>query len=94
MRSELQDQCNNVASASRSTQTRNYSLSSKCAIAAAQSFFSLSGPVLDEYDPARPNDYEDVRRAREKQRIDTEREAERQEELRAQKAVQEVDLSP
>ena len=55
---------------------------------AAQSFFSVN--VQDEYDPARPNDYEEIRRTRERQRVDTEREAERQEELRAQKAAQEV----
>ena len=46
--------------------------------------------VQDEYDPARPNDYEEVRRARERQRLEAEREAERQVELRAQKAAQEV----
>lgn len=57
---------------------------------AAQNFFSLNGPIREEYDPARPNDYEDIRRARERQRIDAEREAESQEELREQKAVQEV----
>lgn len=55
---------------------------------AAQSFFSVN--VQDEYDPARPNDYEDIRRTRERQRIDAEREAERQEELQAQKAAQEA----
>ena len=55
---------------------------------AAQSFFSVN--VQDEYDPARPNDYEEIRRTRERQRVDAEREAERQEELRAQKAAQEV----
>ncbi len=57
---------------------------------AAQSFFSVN--VQDEYDPARPNDYEEIRRTRERQRVDAEREAERQEELRAQKAAQEVCL--
>ena len=46
--------------------------------------------VQDEYDPARPNDYEEVRRARERQRVEAEQEAERQVELRAQKAAQEV----
>ncbi|KAA6420393.1 hypothetical protein WJX79_009259 [Trebouxia sp. C0005] len=55
---------------------------------AAQSFFSVN--VQDEYDPARPNDYEEIRRTRERQRVDAEREAERQEELRAQKAAQEA----
>ena len=57
-------------------------------VGAAQSFFSVS--IQDEYDPARPNDYEEVRRTRERQRLEAEREAERQEELRAQKAAQEV----
>ena len=57
-------------------------------LGATQSFFSVN--VQDEYDPARPNDYEEIRRARERQRVDAEREAERQEELRAQKAAQEV----
>lgn len=55
---------------------------------APQSFFSVS--VRDEYDPARPNDYEEIRRTRERQRVDAEREAERQEELREQKAAQEA----
>lgn len=54
----------------------------------AHSFFSMN--VQDEYDPARPNDYEEVRRARERQRVEAEREAERQVELRAQKAAQEA----
>ncbi|KAL3161408.1 hypothetical protein ABBQ32_010298 [Trebouxia sp. C0010 RCD-2024] len=53
-----------------------------------QSFFSLD--IQNEYDPARPNDYEEIRRDRERQRVDAEREAERQEELRAQKAAQEA----
>lgn len=58
------------------------------AAGAAQSFFAVT--IQDEYDPARPNDYEEVRRTRERQRVEAEREAERQEELRAQKAAQEV----
>ena len=43
------------------------------------SFFS--NDIQNEYDPARPNDYEEIRRDRERQRVDAEREAERQEEL-------------
>ncbi len=58
---------------------------------APQSFFSAN--VQDEYDPARPNDYEEIRRARERQRVEAEREAERQEELREQKAAQEVGIT-
>lgn len=53
-----------------------------------QSFFSLD--IRNEYDPARPNDYEEIRRDRERQRVEADREAERQEELRAQKAAQEA----
>ena len=53
-----------------------------------QGFFSLD--IQNEYDPARPNDYEEIRRDRERQRVDAEKEAERQEELREQKAAQEV----
>lgn len=55
-----------------------------------QSFFSLD--IRNEYDPARPNDYEEIRRDRERQRVEADREAERQEELRAQKAAQEASL--
>lgn len=65
-------------------------LSGRCplCLGTQQSFFSLD--IQNEYDPARPNDYEEIRRDRERQRVDAEREAERQEELRAQKAAQEV----
>jgi len=38
--------------------------------------------IQDEYDPARPNDYETVRKERERQRLEAEAEAERQERLR------------
>lgn len=39
----------------------------------------------EEYDPAKPNDYDAVRRAREQQRREAELEAERQERLRAER---------
>lgn len=41
----------------------------------------------EEYDPARPNDYNDVRDAREAQRKEAEQEAVRQERLKAAQAV-------
>ena len=44
----------------------------------ALSFFSTHGePIEDEYDPSRPNDYEDVIRERERKRREAEEEAER-----------------
>ena len=45
------------------------------------------GADAEEYDPARPNDYNDVRDAREAQRKEAELEAVRQERLKAQQAV-------
>lgn len=39
-------------------------------------------PRRDEYDPAKPNDYEEVRRQRDQQRREAEAEAARQEALR------------
>lgn len=53
-------------------------------------FGSLSAGVRDEYDPARPNDYEEICREREAQRVAAEAEAERQERLRAEAAAREV----
>jgi hypothetical protein len=41
----------------------------------------------EEYDPARPNDYNDVRDAREAQRKEAEQEAMRQERLKAAQVV-------
>ena len=54
-----------------------------------------AGPVLgppkqtyvDEYDPARPNEYDDVRKDRERQRHEAQQEAERQEQLRHETQV-------
>jgi hypothetical protein len=47
-------------------------------VVSALSFFSTHGePIADEYDPSRPNDYEDVLRERERKRRDAEEEAER-----------------
>ena len=46
-----------------------------------------SAQVLDEYDPARPNDYEQIRKDRERQRQQAQTEAERQERLRQQAEV-------
>ena len=44
-------------------------------------------PDAEEYDPARPNDYNDVRDAREAQRKEAEQEAARQERLMAAQSV-------
>ena len=46
--------------------------------------------LRDEYDPAKPNDYEEIRRQREQQRISAEQVAQQQEALRAQLVAQEV----
>ena len=46
--------------------------------------------LRDEYDPAKPNDYEEIRRQREQQRISAEQAAQQQEALRAQLVAQEV----
>ena len=46
--------------------------------------------LRDEYDPAKPNDYEEIRRQREQQRISAEQAAQQQEALRAQMVAQEV----
>eukprot|EP00210_Caulerpa_lentillifera_P004821 g4603.t1 len=43
---------------------------------------SLFGEIEDEYDPAKPNDYEEVMRARERKKQEAEMEAERQEQLK------------
>ena len=49
--------------------------------------------LRDEYDPAKPNDYEEIRRQREQQRISAEQAAQQQEALRAQLVAQEVRTS-
>lgn len=47
-------------------------------VVSALTFFSTHGePIDDEYDPSRPNDYEDVLRERERKRREAEEEAER-----------------
>ncbi|KAK9840158.1 hypothetical protein WJX74_004307 [Apatococcus lobatus] len=46
------------------------------------SLFSFSGNVVEEYDPAHPNDYEEICRQREAKRKEVEIEAARQEALR------------
>jgi hypothetical protein len=57
-------------------------------------FGSLGSNVKDEYDPARPNDYEEICREREQQRRDADAEAERQEQLRAEATAREVRAAP
>jgi splicing factor 45 len=47
--------------------------------------------VVDVYDPARPNDYEEIRRQREQQRLQAEAEAQRQERLRELKRLEELE---
>lgn len=44
--------------------------------------FSLFGDVIEEYDPARPNDYEEVINERERKKREAQLEAEKQEALR------------
>ncbi|KAL4444662.1 hypothetical protein ABPG77_002479 [Micractinium sp. CCAP 211/92] len=51
---------------------------------------SLGEDIKEEYDPAKPNDYDAVRRAREQQRREAELEAERQERLRAEREAAEA----
>ena len=62
----------------------------EAAAAPGGGFGSLGAGVRDEYDPARPNDYEEICREREAQRVVAEAEAERQERLRAEAAAREV----
>ena len=52
------------------------------------------GADAEEYDPARPNDYNDVRDARQAQRKEAELEAVRQERLKAQQAVSTTSWPP
>jgi len=47
----------------------------------SHSLFAECGPIEDEYDPARPNDYEKVKQERERRRIEAETEAKRQADL-------------
>ena len=49
--------------------------------------YSLGGDLVDEYDPAKPNEYEDVVAERQMQRQEAEREVERQERLRQEAEV-------
>ncbi|KAI8463667.1 MAG: hypothetical protein J3K34DRAFT_494743 [Monoraphidium minutum] len=66
-------------------------------VVSALGFFSTHGePIADEYDPARPNDYEDVLKGRERARRAAEDEAERvkrqrEAEVAAQQAQQEIE---
>lgn len=53
---------------------------------------SLGQNLKDEYDPARPNDYEQVRKERERLRREAEAEAERQERLRELKELEEMEM--
>ena len=50
--------------------------------------FSQAGPIQDEYDPMRPNDYEDIIREREKRKQEAQLEEERQ--ARKREQLQEV----
>ncbi|KAK9830194.1 hypothetical protein WJX72_010226 [[Myrmecia] bisecta] len=53
------------------------------------SFAALSSNVVDEYDPTRPNDYEEVSKERERLRREADEEAERQERLKQMQKEQE-----
>lgn len=54
------------------------------------SFFAANGePIKDEYDPSRPNDYEEVIRERERKRIEAELEVQRQAALKEMELDQE-----
>lgn len=53
----------------------------------SRSQFSLGGNLVDEYDPAKPNDYEEVVAERHQQRQEAEREVERQEGLKREAEV-------
>lgn len=44
-------------------------------------------PLKDEYDPSRPNDYEEISKERERRRKEAEEEAERQARLREAEQV-------
>lgn len=55
----------------------------------SRSQFSLGGNLVDEYDPAKPNDYEEVVAERHQQRQEAEREVERQEGLKREAEEQE-----
>jgi splicing factor 45 len=47
-------------------------------VVSSASFFSVNGEALtDEYDPSRPNDYEDILRERDRKRKEAEEEADR-----------------
>ncbi|CAD7694646.1 unnamed protein product [Ostreobium quekettii] len=59
---------------------------------APSSLFGLFGQVVDEYDPARPNEYEAVVQEKERRKRETEMEADRQERLRVEKEMQEREL--
>ncbi|KAL4427659.1 hypothetical protein ABPG75_001748 [Micractinium tetrahymenae] len=60
------------------------------AVPAVMPGMSLGEDIKEEYDPAKPNDYDAVRRAREQQRREAELEAERQERLRAEREAAEA----
>ena len=49
--------------------------------------FSLGGNLVDEYDPAKPNEYEEVVAERQQLRQEAEREVARQEQLKQEAEV-------
>lgn len=49
--------------------------------------YSLASDLKDEYDPAKPNDYEEVLRRRQEHKVAAEREAERQQQLKREQEV-------
>ncbi|GAB4821508.1 hypothetical protein N2152v2_008554 [Parachlorella kessleri] len=61
-------------------------------LAAATGGMSLGQDLKEEYDPTRPNDYEQVRKERERLRKEAEAEAERQERLRELKELEELEM--
>lgn len=60
---------------------------------AAPGLAMLGGDVEDEYDPARPNDYDDVVKERERLRKDAEMEELRQQRLKEAEKTREADLA-
>jgi hypothetical protein len=62
--------------------------------ASAFNIFSVAGPMQDEYDPTRPNDYEDIIREREQRKQEAQQEEERQARKREQLREQEVQTTP
>eukprot|EP00879_Flechtneria_rotunda_P014992 GHRR01015666.1.p1 GENE.GHRR01015666.1~~GHRR01015666.1.p1 ORF type:complete len:276 (+),score=95.46 GHRR01015666.1:88-915(+) len=74
---------NNVLPASAGPFVGSNSNPMPAAVHSAFSFFTVNGqPLQDEYDPSRPNDYEEIVKQREKRKKEAEEEAERLARLR------------